>query len=281
MEEKLMLKIKFLDIGLGTSTFIKTNNLNIIFDCGQNSETGKNVFDELNGRPLNYLILTHPHKDHIEALTSKKYVNPKRLTRNKNIPQHLIDGQIKKAKTNYEKQIFLKYKELNNEFNESVNYDQSYINPKNNGNVNIQIFTPNNISSDELNDYSLAVYLSYEGYKILLMGDNTPNNINELLDDKDFKDKIKNVDVLLAPHHGRESCYSKELMNHVKPKITIISDKPEDDNESASSKYSNDSRGMTIIRNGKSEFRNCLTTRNDGNITVTIDHNNLSISCIK
>lgn len=135
--------------------------------------------------------------------------------------------------------------------------------------------------SDELNDYSIATYLSYEGYKILLMGDNTLSNINELLDDKEFKAKIKNVDVLLAPHHGRESCYSQELMNHVNPKITIISDKPEDNDESASNKYSANSRGMTIIRNGNSVFRSCITTRNDGDITVTIDNNNLSISCIK
>ena len=147
--------------------------------------------------------------------------------------------------------------------------------------LDIHIFTPNNIASDELNDYSLATYLSYKGYKILLMGDNTLDNIDELLDDKEFKAKIKNVDVLLAPHHGRESCYSQELMDHVNPKITIISDKPEDNDESASNKYSANSRGMTIIRNGKPVFRSCITTRNDGDITATIDNNNLSISCIK
>ena len=92
---------------------------------------------------------------------------------------------------------------------------------------------------------------------------------------------VENVDILLAPHHGRESCYSQEFMNHVNPAITIISDKPEDNNESASSKYSDNSRGMTILKNGKHEFRSCLTTRNDGDITVTINNSRLSISCEK
>ncbi len=277
-----MLKLKFLDIGLGTSTFIKTDNdLNIIFDCGQNSETGKNAFDELNGETLNYLILTHPHKDHIEAIISENYTKPEQMTKNNSIPKNLIDKQINNANNDYDKKIFRKYKELNEEYIHNVNPSISYINPDNNGNVKMIFFIPSHIVSDELNDYSIATYLSYEGYKILLMGDNTLNNIDELLDDEKFKAKIKNVDILLAPHHGRESCYSQELMNHVNPKITIISDKPEDNNESASSKYSHYSRGMLIIKNGKTEFRSCITTRNDGNITVTIDNKNLSICCIK
>ena len=277
-----MLKLKFLDIGLGTSTFIKTdNNLNIIFDCGQNNETGKNAFDELNGESLNYLILTHPHKDHIEALISKNYAKPEQITKNNSIPKNLIEKQISNANNDYDEKIFRKYKELNDTYCHDVDQSISYLNPDNNGNVEMIFFIPPNIVSDELNDYSIAAYLSYEGYKILLMGDNTLDNIDKLLEDQEFKAKIKNVDVLLAPHHGRESCYSQELMEHVNPKITIISDKPEDDNESASNKYSANSRGMTIDINGKSKFRSCITTRNDGDITVTIDNNNLSITCVK
>ncbi len=39
---------------------------------------------------------------------------------------------------------------------------------------------------------------------------------------------------------------------------------------------------MTITKNGKKEFRWTLTTRNDGNITLTIDDNKkLSIECEK
>ena len=276
-----MIKIKFLDIGLGTSTFIKTDNdVNIIFDCGQNSETGKNAFDELNGEPLNYLILTHPHKDHIEALTCESFRRPEQMTKNGNIPKELIEEQIEKAENNYDKKIFKKYKELNEHFTRQVPESQSYANPNNNGGINMDFFRPSP-TSDELNDYSIAAFLCHDGYKILLMGDNTLSNIEDLLNDGNFKSEIENVDILLAPHHGRESCYSQEFMNHVNPAITIISDKPEDNNESASSKYSDNSRGMTILKNGKHEFRSCLTTRNDGDITVTINNSRLSISCEK
>ena len=70
-------------------------------------------------------------------------------------------------------------------------------------------------------------------------------------------------------------------MNQVNPVITIISDRPEDNNESARSKYSDNSRGMTILKNGEPKFRSCLTTRNDGDITVTINNSRFSISCEK
>ena len=202
--------------------------------------------------------MTHPHKDHIEALTCESFRRPEQMTKNGNIPKELIEEQIEKAENNYDKKIFKKYKELNEDFTRQVPESQSYANPNNNGGINMDFFRPSP-TSDELND----------------------SNIEDLLNDGNFKSEIENVDILLAPHHGRESCYSQEFMNHVNPAITIISDKPEDNNESASSKYSDNSRGMTILKNGKHEFRSCLTTRNDGDITVTINNSRLSISCEK
>jgi competence protein ComEC len=44
------------------------------------------------------------------------------------------------------------------------------------------------------------------------------------LKDEGFKKVIKNADILLAPHHGRESGFNNDFINLVKPKITIVSD---------------------------------------------------------
>lgn len=274
--------MKFLDIGLGTSTLIETDTINIIFDCGYDSETGNNAFKELRGKQLHYLILTHPHKDHIEALISRDYTDPLHMKKNGQISNSLIDKQIIKANTEYDKEIFRKYKRLNNSYTKNVPYNDSYTNSTNNGGVTIEHFIPSERNSDDLNDYSIATYFYYRGYKILLMGDNTPQNIEEIMSKDSNRNKIENIDVLLAPHHGRESCYNPDFVKHVNPRITIISDKPEDNNESASAKYSENSRGMYITKNGKKEFRSCITTRNDGDITLKIDDaNNLSIICSK
>lgn len=276
-----MLTIKFLDIGLGTSALIKTDKINIIFDCGQDNKTGNNAFKELKDEPVHYLIFTHPHKDHIESLISLDYRNPLQIKKNNNIPNVLIDNQINKANNEYDKEIFRRYKRLNQRYTNYVSNEKSYNNPRNNGGITIKHFIPSEKNSDDLNDYSIATYLYYNGFKILLMGDNTQRNIDELMNDYNTSE-IENIDVLLAPHHGRESCYNYDFVKYVNPRITIISDKPEDNNESASDKYGDNSRGMYISKNGKREFRSCITTRNDGNITLTIDDsNNFSINCIK
>lgn len=70
---------------------------------------------------------------------------------------------------------------------------------------------------------------------------NTINNINELLGNDNFLSISKKYWIFLTPHNGRESCYSFDLVSHIKPKITIISDKSNNTDTSAVDKYSKNS----------------------------------------
>jgi len=82
----------------------------------------------------------------------------------------------------------------------------------------------------------------------------------------------KGTDIFVAPHHGRQSGFSKELFEHISSRLTIISDGPSD--TTASDKYSDKSRGWTVHkRNGGKEKRNCVTTRKDGVIEVDFGNN--------
>ena len=121
--------------------------------------------------------------------------------------------------------------------------------------------------------------MEYEGVKVLLMGDNTPSNIDELLDNENFKKLTDGIDIFLAPHHGRDSCYSLDLMKHIKPKITIISDKSDDTDNSSIDKYRANTNGKIVFVNGELKLRKCLTTRNDGDIFVKIEDGFPHISC--
>ena len=96
---------------------------------------------------------------------------------------------------------------------------------------------------------------------------------SELLKKDSFVKAIKNTDILIAPHHGRESGYCAELFEHFSPNLTIISDGSYCDT-SATSRYSSITNGWKVnYRNGKSETRKCLSTRKDGYIVIKLGYN--------
>ena len=273
-----MIKIKFFDVSLGNATLIETETMNILFDIGYDNTKEHPLFS-FDG-DLDYLIITHPHEDHITGLNMIDYKEPKVLCRNKEIPLNLIQDRIDEAINDEARYVYNKYLELNMRYTEPVANDKSPTNPEINGNVEIYHYYPEDNSTD-LNYYSIATFLKYEGYRILLMGDNTHKNIKELLENRDFCKKAKNIDILLAPHHGRDSSYDEEFLNLLNPQLTIISDERGKDDVSASNKYSKKSRGHDVHENGKIKERYCLTTRNDGIIEVIIKNNQMSVYCEK
>lgn len=271
----MVLKLIFFDIGHGSSVLIETETVNILFDLGMSEN--KNPLDYVNG-DLNFLIISHPHLDHISGLAEMGDKTPKTLLRNKSIPKKLIEESRDSSDNHDAIKAFNKYLELDKDYNSPTPHDSSIKNPDYNGGVTFINFSPNH-DVDDLNYYSLAVFMEYEGVKLLLMGDNTPSNINELLANETFKKLTDGIDIFLAPHHGRESCYSPDLMKHIKPKITIISDKSNDTDKSAIDKYRSNTKGKIIFVNGELKHRKCLTTRNDGDIFVKIHNGFPYISC--
>ena len=90
----------------------------------------------------------------------------------------------------------------------------------------------------------------------------------------DFSEAIKDSDILLAPHHGRESGFHKEFVETVNPKLTIISDGIKGET-SANEKYSELSSGHDVLKTScnRSIKRKTLSTNHEGRIKVTISKN--------
>jgi competence protein ComEC len=176
-----------------------------------------------------------------------------------------------------------KFFELDDRFNRKLEYDDpdNPKNPSNWGSLAIRTFSPSEVSEDNLNNRSVVTTLSYGGIKAVLPGDNEDPSWGELVNMDGFLDATKDADVLLAPHHGRKNGYNVDIVNHINPRLTIVSDGRFCDS-SARDRYREKSRGWTIYRgDGTSETRKCLTTGSYGAITVTFGPGSLHVKTQK
>ena len=72
---------------------------------------------------------------------------------------------------------------------------------------------------DNENDNSNVIYTELNGYKFMLMGDAGVDKEKDILD----KYNISAIDVLKVGHHGSKISSSKEFIDEINPKYSIIS----------------------------------------------------------
>ena len=72
---------------------------------------------------------------------------------------------------------------------------------------------------DNENDNSNVIYIKLNNYKFLFMGDAGVDKEKDILD----KYNLENIDVLKVGHHGSKTSSSKEFINEIKSKYSVIS----------------------------------------------------------
>ena len=260
----------------GSAAYIRTpNDKHIVVDLGARSYDGSSFSPLLHLKRhwgvsrLDSVIISHPHIDHIEDILNFDALEPACLIR----PKHLTEGDLWAGNRNASeetKQIIWKYIEVNNRYTHPISPQDDPTLPENNGGASIKTFTPTGSSTSNLNNHSVVTIITYEGVKVLSPGDNEPPSWCELLNRTDFRRAISGTHVLVAPHHGRESGFYRDLFDYIEPVITIISDGRFSDT-SATARYSDITKGWNVTRrNGSNQDRKCVTTRNDGLIDVVI-----------
>lgn len=253
------------DVQLGLAIHVKApNGKYIVIDLGTGTYESGNSSPILKRRYDNiaYMILTHPHLDHISDILNFDINQPKILHR----PKSLTNAEVMNGVRDCDKVKFEKYCEINNMYSLPISDDnENYIgNSDNYDGLDIQFFSTSACNHSNFNNFSIITVFMLFGIKVVVCGDNEKESLDILMSRDDFQNAVKNADVLVAPHHGRESAYHSDFVSLVNPRITIISDTNKSD-ASASDKYTNISRGWFV--NGTERY--CLTTRSDGNIEVT------------
>lgn len=276
-----MLKLVVWDVQHGSAAYLKTpNGKHITVDLGTGSFKSKerdfSPLRHLKTRwsvaQLDYVIITHPHLDHIDDILNFDLLSPRVLSR----PRHLTADDVWANNRNADRDIrqkVEKYLELNQRYSEPIPQGYDISDPANYGGVDIRVFTPTMSPTSNINNHSLVVVISFENCKVLLPGDNEPPSWTELLDRSNFREAIAGTDVLIAPHHGRDSGFHRDLFNHISPLLTVISDGRFLDT-SATDRYRAVTREWTVHRrNGSDEKRRCVSTRNDGVVEIDMGRN--------
>jgi len=274
-------KMRIWDVKHGNAIYIRTpNNKTIVIDLGRGdySEDSddrsplETLRDHYGLTTIDYLVITHPHRDHIDDILNLKSFTVNCFHR----PRDLDQKAILNNSSNRDREKFEKYFYLDSIYNASVTGTSHDITiPANYGGVSIKHFQTPHINDGNLNNRSIITVVEYEGLKVVIPGDNEVKSISELMENVTFRNKIKDCDILIAPHHGRESAYHAEFVTLANPRLSIISDGSLCET-SANPKYTGKSRGRLILQKGKPVERKLLTTNCDGEIYIDFGRSDVS-----
>ena len=247
--------ITMLDVGQGDSILIKLkhNQGNILIDTGgtQNYK-GQEPYDIAKNitipylksegiNHLDYLILTHGDFDHAGmALNLIKNFKINNLILNKE--NNALENKIVK---NFNKK--------------AINISKGTIKIS-----NVKLNFLNNLNNHDENDDSLIIYTKIENQNILLMGDASKETEKYLLNTYN----LPKMDILKVGHHGSNTSTSKEFINKVSPKISLIS-------AGKNNVYGHPHQiTLQTLKNSK-----IFTTKNDGAIKINLK--NLTIKTVR
>ena len=196
-----------LDIGQGDSIILHINKETILIDTGGNisSETSTIVenttiptLKNLGIKKINYLILTHGDYDHmgesINLVENFKIENVIFNTGKFNYLEQELIKKLNKKKIPYYQNI------------EEISLKET------------TLYFLNTKLYDNENDNSSLIYTKINNINILLTGDAGVDVEEELMNKYNLS-----IDILKVGHHGSKTSSSKEFINYINPKISLIS----------------------------------------------------------
>lgn len=171
---------------------------------------------------IDFLIISHQDRDHIEDLPEvvRLLGEPRVFLRNKSVPP-----EEKYGSRQLEYQTVLEG--LDSRFNAPIPFEQSPQNPAFSG-VTIKTWmNPWTSCFDNINNASVVASYEYANTAVVFPGDIEPDGWAALTyDNLDLLQtaSLAATRILVAPHHGRGSGYSQDMIDLFRPHLVIISD---------------------------------------------------------
>lgn len=232
----------------------------LLFDCGHGVANRPSIY--LPARRITSIrrfFATNYDEDHIsDLLAVRRNLYIEVLTRNSS----MTSNQIRSLKTPPISPAMNELLGMVDSFTNGVTAEQ--LEP---AGLKVWFFHNDYPAFTDTNNLSLLTFLDVGHVAFALGGDLERAGWLTLLQQPHVQGLLKRVDVFVASHHGRESGYCREVFDHCKPRLVVISDGPiERDTQLMASTYSQHASGELFSTPSGQETRKVVTTRRDGNI---------------
>src|SRR6266851_2132055 len=217
-----MFSFTLFDVGHGFCAYATTpGGSDILFDCGYDNELQfypSRYFVDRRITRVHNLVLSHFDQDHVCDLPKlREGVNFDVINRNATIPVEFI--RTEKRQGGVITTAMASALEMHRDWTHPMTAKQDY------GGVNVNYFYNSYPAFTDMNNLSLVTFLEYDGCGIVIPGDLEKEGWAELLKLPSFCQCLRETNIFIASHHGRNAGYCEEVFNYCDPLVVVLSDK--------------------------------------------------------
>jgi competence protein ComEC len=197
------LKVHFIDVGQGDSILIDLRETEVLIDGGEKSPGVVPYLEDYVDGPLEVMVATHPHADHIGGLIA--------VLDAFQVEQVWHNGDTSTSKTF-------------DEFMSAVQSEGAEVHTGRRGynitagELTLEILNPASLSGTT-NNNSIVASLSYGNVDFLFTGDAEQEAEADMLAASDIT--VPEVEILKVGHHGSRTASSKDFLAATGPEVAI------------------------------------------------------------